>query len=62
MTSTPTVSEFDKYDERWYSFAYWLWLAAQHNMVSKLDYIQYATAIDEVPGVSEYSRVLCHYD
>ena len=62
MTSTPTVSEFGEYDDNWYSFASWLWLAAQHQLVSKKDYITYATAVDDVPGVSEYFRMLCHYD
>ena len=62
MASTPTASEFGEYDYNWYSFAQWLWLAAQHQMVSKKDYIKYATAIDDVPGVSEYFRMLCHYD
>ena len=61
MTTTPTESEFGEYDYNWYSFAYWLWLAAQHKLVTKKDYIAYATAIDEVPGVSEYFRALCHY-
>ena len=62
MTTTPTKSEFGEYDYKWYSFAYWLWLAAQHGLVSKRKYVEYATAIDEVPGVSEYFRALCHYD
>ena len=62
MASTPTPSKFGEYDERWYGFAYWLWLAAQDGSVSKRDYIRYATAIDEVPGVSEYFRWLCQYD
>ena len=62
MTSTPTESEFGEYDYNRNCFAYWLWLAAQHKLVTKKDYVMYATAIDEVPGVSEYFRALCHYD
>ena len=62
MTTTPTESEFGEYDYNWYSFAYWLWLAAQRRLVNKRDYIKYATVIDDVPGVSEYFRMLCHYD
>ena len=60
--STPTPSEFGEYDDRWYGFADWLWLAAQDSSVGKKDYIRYATAIDEVPRVSEYFRWLCQYD
>ena len=62
MTTTPTPSEFGEYDSNWYSFAYWLWLAAQYGLVSKRKYVEYAMAIDEVPRVSEYFRALCHYD
>jgi hypothetical protein len=62
MTTTPTESEFGEYDYKWYSLAYWLWVAAQHQMVNKKEYIKYATAMDDVPGVSEYFRMLCPYD
>jgi len=62
MTTTPTASEFGEYYDNWYNFAYWIWLTAQHRLVSEKDYVEYATAIDDVPRVSEYFRMLCHYD
>ena len=62
MASTPTRSEFCEYEDSWYEFAWWLWLAAQDGSVSKRQYVLYATALDEVPGAGEYVRWLRQHD
>ena len=62
MVSTPTPSVFGDYEDCWYDFAYWLWLAAQDGSVTKKEDIRYAKPLDEVPGASEYFRWLCQYD
>ena len=62
MAATPTASEFGEENDYWFEFAWELYLRAHTHTISRRKYIEWATHLDTIPGVSEYFRWLLHFD